>query len=541
MKRKLSIAYYITCFIIDAPLVVLFVLSVFAFLYSAKHRNYLGSSLVAALIAIAAAVIDVGGFMRLLKLGKESVTTSLSMKVGAALTLFSLMYLPPFLNEIGAVISFLLVGGFVLFLSHYYCRYANGLLKSQKPYVPPFQFQYIPPEKSGFEDYKGKELELVAKAEYVKLNNLRDLESNPANDDMLWRYASMPAVYLFKWLFDNHLMADHFHGRYSEIGNPVEFFANEMDYCLLRENIKPEALDFLDVYFLQKPLYVLAHVRYAFDYYDAVRNPEKAYYCVEYSDEAYSKLAEMISARYAHYLKVNSSDKKEDTYSGKVHWDIADKDLTVTTFGKVSDEYISKCGAALNSLSDEQIARTERFINYELDTVYKKVLFDHYEPEKLIVYEPDGDDVAFAVAGTSDLFKEQIVTFSVREGIVFDSCNGYDCEDPFSEASNNRYLLARDDKELFYIEDEDKLNALVQSGDLVKTVIDSGEVYITPYAMKLLNICRSRIEELGTEFAMKDMMVTASTFANKKVPVNLTVRGTTGSAVKFYDEIRIWN
>ena len=102
-------------------------------------------------------------------------------------------------------------------------------------------------------------------------------------------------------------------------------------------------------------------------------------------------------------------------------------------------------------------------------------------------------------------------------------------------------MLARDDKELFYIEDEDKLNALVQSGDLVKTVIDSGEVYITPYAMKLLNTCRSRIEELGTEFAMKDMMVTASTFANKKVPVNLTVRGTTGSAVKFYDEIRIWN
>ena len=161
-------------------------------------------------------------------------------------------------------------------------------------------------EKNCFRAYKSKWTWDDAAKEYLQLVGKDSIDNlTEAENDKIYEYASMPAVYFVIWLVNKNYMSEYFFQddisedvinklKMRQI-SPVEFFTNYMDCVLARDDISETILPFVDSYFENNI--------YDSDYCDCIKNDKNFIYCIDFSWDIYDKLSEKIDSAYNNFKK----------------------------------------------------------------------------------------------------------------------------------------------------------------------------------------------------------------------------------------------
>lgn len=163
-----------------------------------------------------------------------------------------------------------------------------------------------------FTSYKSKWVWDDATKEYLQLigkDNIDDLSEE--ENDKIYEYASMPAVYFFMWLIDNELMSEGFYQAHKEEQisklkkheiSPVDFFVYDMDCSLIRDDIDSKILPFVDNYFENDNKgYINFNSLELSDYYQCVINNKEFIFCVDFSWDIYNKIVDKINNAYNNF------------------------------------------------------------------------------------------------------------------------------------------------------------------------------------------------------------------------------------------------
>lgn len=156
-------------------------------------------------------------------------------------------------------------------------------------------------DKNGFNAYKSKWAWDDAAYEYCSFKEYGYEEMPEEENDKVYEYASMPAAYFLMWLIENDYMSESFYvGTPNEEINklkaheitPVDFFVNNMDCCLLRDEIAEKILPFVDAYF--ETVNVRGYLNFRnpemSDYYKCIENEYHFYFCVDFSWDIYDRI-----------------------------------------------------------------------------------------------------------------------------------------------------------------------------------------------------------------------------------------------------------
>ncbi|SCW31324.1 hypothetical protein SAMN02910456_00480 [Ruminococcaceae bacterium YRB3002] len=525
MRHKLSLIYLIAAAVINIPLILFELLNILIF----TVRYEPGYLLMVALFLTAQCLylaINIVSILRLWKENKRVVASSLLMKTTVFLLFFASLYITPKVFIPEATLCFGILAAVVGTAVFFFCRSRAGGQDNK-----PVKSNGIDPRLSGFTDYKAKWVWADAAAEYKRIHGT---EVSADMNYQVYRYASMPVIYLFQWLRDRELLTDEINDslRYAG-GDVLDQFRVVMDYCLLRNEIRPGILKFLDSYCAEANIFRPGMDHFMFDYYEAVRNPDKAYYCVEYSEDTYNRLASVIDDRYSAF-RSSLSNEDPPVYESvdRVKWDLTGDELSVTAVGNVSRSYISLCGAALNSIPVSRLDKLAR--------IFQGWSLESFHPDMMIIHEPKGDEAAFIVSGKADLGQECGISFAVRDGVIVAGYYSYCRYSPWDPELNDRFELAKDDKDLYHLDSELRLNEMVRSGDLVPVMINGAEVYVTPAAARIRERMESRCEAIMTQY--RDCRVEERTDmrAGSLIPRSDCITLSIGKETKFLYIINIW-
>lgn len=168
-------------------------------------------------------------------------------------------------------------------------------------------------EKNIFKAYKSKWIWEDAAKEYLKKNNINSIEELTEEDnDKIYEYASMPAVYFFVWLVENKYMSSYFYADYDSSfinkiinrqSSPVEYFTIGLDCALTRDDISEQILPFVDNYFEveSKRNYINFSYLDKSDYYDCIKNEQGFIFCIDFSWSIYDRISKKINNAYSEY------------------------------------------------------------------------------------------------------------------------------------------------------------------------------------------------------------------------------------------------
>lgn len=166
---------------------------------------------------------------------------------------------------------------------------------------------------SAFSGYKSKWTWDDAAKEYLQLVGKDSIDNLTEDEnDKIYEYASMPAVYFLMWLVDKNYMSENF---YQDINkdeinklkmrqiSPVEFFVHNMDCSLVRDEISETILPFVDSYFEseQGRNYInLSNINVS-DYCECIKNDKNFIFCIDFSWNICDKVSEKINSAYNNF------------------------------------------------------------------------------------------------------------------------------------------------------------------------------------------------------------------------------------------------
>lgn len=168
-------------------------------------------------------------------------------------------------------------------------------------------------EKNHFEAYKSKWLWEAAAKEYLQLKGKECLDELTEDDnDKIYEYASMPAIYFFAWLIENKFMSTYFYlDSDKEITGdvldrkktPVKEFVYGLDCSLTRDDMSEEILMFADQYFegINDRNYINFSALDKSDYYECIKNEQNFIFCIDFSWGIYDKISEKIDSAFKSY------------------------------------------------------------------------------------------------------------------------------------------------------------------------------------------------------------------------------------------------
>lgn len=164
-----------------------------------------------------------------------------------------------------------------------------------KPYDERFRFRYK--AEWAWTDAADEYLKKTGKTDYSQLSE----EEN----EKIFGYASMPMVYFAMWLVEKDLLSEDIWGdtndeyftkmKSREI-SPLEILET-CSYDFATADIDESILPFVCWYFYD--FYINT------DYPEYIKNDDQFYYCVDFSWEAYDKLAKRIDYAYSVFLNKN--------------------------------------------------------------------------------------------------------------------------------------------------------------------------------------------------------------------------------------------
>ncbi len=513
--------------------------------------------------AVLMLVINVCGIIKTRRGKKGIVGSAVAVKLGLFFAAVSVIYFTyETRNFMGVAFLFLTISllCFGIGLAIPFIGSAKKQSTKQKKSAAQPKF-----EKPVFTAYKSKWAWNDAAAEYSLMTGKKPEEFSEEENDRIFDYASMPIIYFLTWLLRNNHMSEYFLSQTEvdeeALSSPLTFFCN-MDYVLAADDIAEELRPFVDFYlsYEEKLFYDLQSNSFSFDYYEAIRNEKKFYYCVDFSWEVYEKLAAVIEKKWKRWKAHSEGEGPEEREAEiKVHSTLWNTDLSVTLTGQVSESYVRNCEACLNSMSEDEIVKAcELLINtfgaQELvgEGDVKKVL-QYFVPDEMVIFENEGEeDTAFCLLGESEEMEpEHGIALCIRNGYVLDEpCYRMDYDCPWDDSEREKYERAISDGAIRKVKSDEEVKTLLMEGkleilDVPAQYLDEGNekdatYYVTPHVKKLYDKAMIRLELLE----MRGITVTRRVrfdFENQNpVPQSVSVYGQKDDRNPFREKIIVW-
>lgn len=185
--------------------------------------------------------------------------------------------------------------------------FAKNLINGYKTYVPSADSHT---EKKQYRfKYKSEWAWEDAAEEYLKLNNKEKIDDlTPEENEIIYKYASMPVAYFAMWLIENNLLDYEMYDVSDELlidiknrkKTPVEFISRN-DYYFSGQDIAEKIIPFVDDYYDYRYEDRYDNNREKSDYYQCIKNDNGFYYCIDFSWDTYDKIANKINNAYKKY------------------------------------------------------------------------------------------------------------------------------------------------------------------------------------------------------------------------------------------------
>lgn len=372
-------------------------------------------------------------------------------------------------------------------------------------------------------EYKGKWTWDEAAAEYMKKTWKKSIDEFTDDDNnRVYRYAMMPVAYYFYWLLKKGFMSESF---YTEIGNEISEYdmknnnidilglLEDMDFNLNGKDMIKEA-EIFSKYYLGTGFYSLTSENLIFDYYEEIKNPYGYYYCVDFSWDICKRMYERIECAYTKYLGDIETDKEyyeDNVVVRKIYSTRLKTELDIYFYGvkkkNITDEYVEKCINDLESISEYQFERIDKYVSNEYGDSLSGKVMSVFRPYSMFIFESDNqEDVMYVISGESDFEEEHGFSLYVRNGVVFKFGYGYDFYDMYSYDCVHEYEIFSNKTDFSSIESLLQVEKLIESGDLVKTHLIPSElggsddeeniIVLTPHALKEKEIADIRLQAI---------------------------------------------
>ena len=303
-----------------------------------------------------------------------------------------------------------------------------------------------------------------AAEEYLRLSGgATGREFSDSENETIYGYAGTPTAYFLGWLIQKDLVSDEFRSTYDGETiravrdgrmTPVEFYAGYMDYVLVRDDIAPEILKFVDLYFRDATReMVLSHGmrRYFFDYYKAVCSSFDIprYYCVDFSWDSFRRLSEVLDRRLNEFNRIGFDEEELEDYGQRLRYRYFDTEAELFAEPGTPRAYVGKCAAAYGAMSPglrSEIA--EHLIEYCVADLPEEPTAEwvirHFSPYKVVVFRPETSVAAYTVLGESEWEPEHGISFTVIGDHVVAFGGSGDAEPPYEEDLQWRYRILED-------------------------------------------------------------------------------------------------
>ena len=265
----------------------------------------------------------------------------------------------------------------------------------------------------------------------------RVAEMSEEESDKLFDYAGTPIAYFLGWLIQRGLISIDFEtahpqeiqGVLEEKITPSEILRN-MDYVLTKEDVRPEAHQFMNLYYnteINRSSYNHNTHKYFFDYYKVICSGYGVprYYCIDFDWDSFHELSAVLNRRY-HSFTASVIDEEE--------MEDGEQRLTTRYFGRGAEllyepgtplEYVKLCADDFESMG-KHLCRDicEHLIEFC--------------PEEL------AEDTAYVILGGSDWEEEHGLAFTVIGDFAV-NCSYYaDAVSPWEDDMQWIYMVRRD-------------------------------------------------------------------------------------------------
>lgn len=582
MKKKLSIAYFISCIVFD---VLAFLFAVLLLIVDTQSGDDSARSFFIGLVTVPVMwfIISVISLKLCLNEKKKTVAVSINLKLFALLTVMGISYF--FIeNGIYAAILFIFIG--------LVCA-GTGFVMTNLPQEKT-QTNVIPREFLG---YNAGGVWYNAAVEYLRSNNrdMAELEpKNPkqkymivqdfeeteyegltqADKDKISEYACNPIIYLVQWIVENRYISEDFLQRYNpeNVQNllngyfPVtKFFRKDMKCIFNNKDISREIRPFLIYYygrFIGTDLFVRDDDNYFFDYCDVIQRNGAHFFCCDYHYDIYREFKAIFDKRYSRFKELwGSSNPQYNRVSAEFPWQRFNADLEVYTYDENSQEQIKRCCEMLNNLSEKEYSKLKRIISNDYENDEFKIDFEKmFQPKTVHIFKANENDVYCFVSGEAEFECEHGIGFSILNGIVLSVGYAADLCTPYSRKEKDLYALGNNDIDFLSLTEQGAVDEYISAGKLVSFKMELDEmvamdeenkdkcIYITPAAEKILLEDIQRLKTMCKVGLITNISISCKKEDEVLVPSVIFARGFTTveengekkRKCKYLDYINVW-
>lgn len=420
----------------------------------------------------------------------------------------------------------------------------------------------------------------AAAKEYCRLYHKMQEELSGEDNGRIYEYAGSPIAYFLAWIIKRDFYSEEFlqeHGMQeieaikTETGSPAELLACGMDYVLRRENMSEQILPFVDYYYESSELKRMRNGRprtermqtYEDDYYAVIRNPQKLFYCIDFSWDVYHKIEERLDRRYQYHL-IESEEYEavpdDMPAAGEVRWELLDRALELQVSKGVPQDYVERCVQHLNCLSDAAIDRIcsrilENFEDAEeisgADENSRLVLNCLYFGS-IRIFPPHGEEPAYILGFECEFEEEHGISWTMRGEEVLDMGYRADAASPWSYENEMKYQMAiavRDisveniDTEEKALPEAAKGTLVTIPGDTMKSDSEASgcnQIFVPRMAADLKKEYDIMAEKMLLQGMADDCQWNLTYKPGSIIPSQLRVQATKGARLVFAAYVNIW-
>lgn len=419
-----------------------------------------------------------------------------------------------------------------------------------------------------------------AAKEYCRLHHITPEALSEEDNCRIYEYAGNPIAYFLAWIIRHDFYSEEFlqeHGIQKieaireELESPAAFLACEMDYVLTREDLSEKILPFVDYYYESQELKKLRNSRsrtermktYEDDYYAEVRNPQKLFYCIDFSWAIYHKLEERLDRRYRYHLIEEEAYEEvtcDASLGGEVRWELLDRTLELQVSDGVPQAYADRCVRHLNHLPEETINRICSRILDAFDCAGEisenqrsgSTVLNQLCCGSIRIFPPHGQEPAYVLGFECDFEEEHGIGWTMRGDEILDMGYRMDATSPWIYENEIAYRMAVAVQNISVksIDTEEKARQEAIRGTLVAAsavtmnaeTAESGNdrLFVPPLAADLMDEYDIMIEKMLLEGTADACQCRPIYKPGSIVPSRLQIRATKGERVVFEAYVNIW-
>lgn len=415
--------------------------------------------------------------------------------------------------------------------------------------------------------YVGQDKLPMVFEEWAKDKGVYDISSLSSTEkDMVLDYSVMPLVYYFYWLLDKGFvktsLKEKIGGNYLDKLKKREITPLELlkkcNYQLNGEDLSDTGLRFTLSYFDSR--IIVSDDAFLFDYYEEVKESDGNFYVVAFSWDSCDRLHAKIDEAYRRWSVGAFLAAEYDVADPEMAVDskLFNTSLEVYKYGEkkqnnITEDYIRRCISDLDSIDTKQLERLDRWISDVYGEELRGQVLSHFRPQTVYVMEPQGNDVVYAVSGGADFEEEHGISFSVRNGIIFDHGYSYDFDGFYESDCVAKYEMAASNIAFTAIKSMAQVQQLVSEGRIVKTHLlplsmggtddEKNTIYITPAALEKKQQLDKKAEMLFAIQNKKHLFDYKAHYYDeneKYIPDTIYIRNDENNLTRLSYSIKVW-